>query len=482
MNVGDNPRQPKDDKRRPQQPYGLDDNGEEMTLINPQDQADPEQTLPAGGPAQARQGFAGSPPQGYPPYQGTPPQGYPSYQGSPPQGYPSYQGSPPQGYPPYQGSPPQGYPPYQGTPPQGYRGTPPQGYPPPGTPPSGYGSTRATMPQYGSGQTPVTGAGGGSGGQELALEGTVLADYLIENKLGQGGMGAVYKGRQLSLDRPVAIKVLPAHLSKDASFIERFQLEARAVAKLTHQNIIQVYGAGEAGGMHYFAMEFVAGKDLSQRLKDGYRPTPAESVELMLQAARGLAEAGRHNIVHRDIKPHNMMVTDEGQLKIMDFGLVKMTDDTHALTMTGAIMGTVSYFSPEQGRGERCDCRTDIYALGITFYELLAGSVPFTGNDASSIIYQHIHSAPRPLEEVNPDIPDEIQAVVLKCLAKRREDRYQSAAALLKDLEAIHVGVQPPEAMRDAAQLRQKAGRRGPRQQAESRSSILPKVLLAESR
>jgi predicted Ser/Thr protein kinase len=454
------PERSDDDQQQQQQPpptpppYARSASGEELTLISPPagtppaqpplNDADMTMAVPAGTKPAAP---AGGRPSGYPNFPGTPPQGYPPYQGTPPQGYPPYQGTPPQGYPPHQGTPPQGYPPAQ----------PPQGYPPqPNTPPSGYGVTQATMPanwspdtqatvpQGNFGQTPVTGAGGGTiSGSEPVLEGTVLADYLIEKKIGQGGMGAVYQGRQLSLDRPVAIKVLPAHLSKDASFIERFQLEARAVAKLTHQNIIQVYGAGEAGGMHYFAMEFVQGKDLSQRMKEGYRPTCDEAVNLMLQAARGLAEAGRQRIVHRDIKPHNMMVTDDALLKIMDFGLVKITDDTHALTMTGAVMGTVTYFSPEQGRGERCDCRTDLYALGITFYELLTGTVPFSGNDASSIIYQHIHSEPRPLLEINPDIPEDIQAVVMKCLEKKREDRYQTADELLQDLESIKAGREP---------------------------------------
>jgi predicted Ser/Thr protein kinase/tetratricopeptide (TPR) repeat protein len=281
-------------------------------------------------------------------------------------------------------------------------------------------------------------------------------DFELGDLLGRGGMGSVYRGRQLSLDRPVAIKVLPKHLSENESFRARFQLEAKAVAQINSPHVIQVYFAGVEDGHHYFAMEYVEGVDLSKKLKDGFKPSAKESLDLVIQATRGLVAAGEHGIVHRDIKPANMMVSKRGPLKLMDFGLVRLarSEDT-GLTMAGTIMGTVSYFSPEQGRGERCDSRTDIYALGVVYYELLTGNLPFTGGDATSVIYQHIHTQPRPPKEIDPTISEDVQAVVLKCLQKLPEQRYQTAAELLADLESVAGGRHPVTAFIDPKGLRQ---------------------------
>jgi hypothetical protein len=280
-------------------------------------------------------------------------------------------------------------------------------------------------------------------------------DFDLGDLLGRGGMGSVYRGRQISLDRPVAIKVLPKHLSENESFRARFLLEAKAVAQISSPHVIQVYYAGIDDGHHYFAMEYVEGVDLAKKLKDGFKPSAREALELIIQATRGLVAAGELGIVHRDIKPGNMMVTKKGLLKLMDFGLVRLarSEDT-GLTMAGTIMGTVSYFSPEQGRGERCDSRTDIYALGIVYYELLAGTLPFTGGDATSVIYQHIHTPPRPLKEIDPTISEDVQAVVLKCLQKDPAKRYQTAAELLTDLEALASGRHPATAFIDPGSLR----------------------------
>ncbi len=280
-------------------------------------------------------------------------------------------------------------------------------------------------------------------------------DFDLGDLLGRGGMGSVYRGRQISLDRLVAIKVLPKHLSENENFRARFLLEAKAVAQISSPHVIQVYYAGIEDGHHYFAMEYVEGVDLAKKLKDGFRPNAREALELIIQATRGLVAAGELGIVHRDIKPGNMMVAKKGLLKLMDFGLVRLarSEDT-GLTMAGTIMGTVSYFSPEQGRGERCDSRTDIYALGIVYYELLVGTLPFTGGDATSVIYQHIHTPPRPPKEIDPTISEDVQAVVLKCLQKDSDKRYQSAAELLTDLEALANGRHPVTAFIDAQALR----------------------------
>ena len=283
----------------------------------------------------------------------------------------------------------------------------------------------------------------------------IWGDFEIGTLLGRGGMGAVYRGRQISLDRPVAIKVLPANLSENPSFRQRFQLEAKAVAQISSPHVVGVYYAGVHEGHHYFAMEYVEGQDLSVKVRDGFEPTHREALELVAQAARGLEVAGELGIVHRDIKPANMMVTKKGLVKLMDFGLVRVAraEDT-GLTMAGTIMGTVSYFSPEQGRGERCDCRTDIYALGVVFYELLTRRLPFTGDDATSVIYQHIHQAPTPPKEIDPSIPESYQAVVLKCIQKDPDHRYQTASDLLKDLDALANGLDPITTLHDLKALR----------------------------
>jgi predicted Ser/Thr protein kinase len=273
--------------------------------------------------------------------------------------------------------------------------------------------------------------------------GEVWGDFQFSRLLGRGGMGSVYLGKQMSLDRQVAIKVLPGHLSENEQFRERFQLEAKAVAKMSSPHVVQVFAAGVHQGHHYFAMEFVDGEDLSRKLRTGYKPSYKQSLDLVLQAAKGLAAAGEHGIIHRDIKPGNMMIDRKGSLKIMDFGLVRLASAAHSLTMSGTVMGTVSYFSPEQGRGEPCDQRTDLYALGVVFYELLTGRLPFTGENATSVIYQHIHAPPKAPRELDPNIPDDFQAVVLKCMQKRADDRYASAVELISDLERLRGG-QPP--------------------------------------
>jgi predicted Ser/Thr protein kinase len=273
--------------------------------------------------------------------------------------------------------------------------------------------------------------------------GEVWGDFQFIRLLGRGGMGAVYLGKQISLDRQVAIKVLPSHLSENEQFRDRFQLEAKAVAKMSSPHVVQVFAAGIHKGHHYFAMEYVEGDDLSRKLRSGFKPSYRQALDLVLQGAKGLAAAGEHGIVHRDIKPGNMMIDRKGSLKIMDFGLVRLASAAHSLTMSGTVMGTVSYFSPEQGRGEPCDQRTDLYALGVVFYELLTGRLPFTGENATSVIYQHIHSPPKMPRELDPNIPADYQAVVLKCMQKRADDRYLSATDLITDLERL-IGGQPP--------------------------------------
>ena len=214
-------------------------------------------------------------------------------------------------------------------------------------------------------------------------------DFQLLEELGRGGMGAVYRARQLSLDRIVALKVMLR--STDVEFRQRFQREAKALAQLDSQHVVKVFFTGEHSGQPYFAMEYLIGQDLSKHLKSGWRPTEREASDLILQAARGLAAAAARGIIHRDIKPGNLHINSDGLLKLMDFGLVRMAEEQE-LTNTGTVMGTVQYFSPEQGQGERCDHRSDIYSLGVVYFQLLTGRLPFIAETTASLIYQHVHA------------------------------------------------------------------------------------------
>ncbi len=274
--------------------------------------------------------------------------------------------------------------------------------------------------------------------------GQLWGDWDIGGILGEGGMGTVYRAKQRSLNRRVALKVLAPNLAADLKLLQRFQLEARTASLLTSPNVVQVFAAGEWEENHFFVMEYVEGRDLYDVMKaraaDGKPFTPDESADIIIQAAKGLAEAGRIGVVHRDIKPPNLMVTTDNLVKIADFGIVKVMGES-ALTMAGQAVGTPSYVSPEQGRGESdVDQRSDLYSLGIVYYELLTGKKPFEGSTPNAIIYQHCFGEPTLPREVNPLIDEKYQAVCLKCLQKKPENRYQNAGELIRDLEDIRSG------------------------------------------
>ncbi|MEK7415266.1 MAG: protein kinase, partial [Planctomycetota bacterium] len=258
----------------------------------------------------------------------------------------------------------------------------------------------------------------------------------------RGGMGAVFRGRQTGLNRAVAVKVLPPDQAEETNSRERFLREARAIALVSSPHIVQVFHAGTQDGWSYYVMELIDGADLSHRMKDGWRPTVNEARGLILQAARGLATAARHGIVHRDIKPGNLLLAKDGTLKIADFGLVRHRSEGN-LTATGQVMGTTSYMSPEQGLGKLCDERSDLYSLGVVFYELLSGSLPFVGDNPAAVIYQHIHEEAPSLRARAPLVDADTESVVLQLMAKDPDARYASADALVSDLEAIESGRHP---------------------------------------
>jgi tetratricopeptide (TPR) repeat protein/predicted Ser/Thr protein kinase len=261
-----------------------------------------------------------------------------------------------------------------------------------------------------------------------------LGDFALEKKLGQGGMGEVYKARQVSLDRIVAVKILPKSLAAQENFIERFQREAKAAANLIHPNVIQIYSIGVEAGTPYFAMEYVEGEDLQQRMKRLGKLSYEECVEIVAGVANALACAFEKGIVHRDIKPSNIMIDKNAVVKVMDFGLAKATQDGGMnLTQSGLIMGTPNYISPEQGKGETIDSRSDIYSLGVVFYEMLTGLLPFRAETPAALIYKHAFEAPDPPTRLTADVPPFLEEICLRMLAKEPRERYPNPKALLAD-------------------------------------------------
>jgi DNA-binding beta-propeller fold protein YncE/tetratricopeptide (TPR) repeat protein/predicted Ser/Thr protein kinase len=262
-----------------------------------------------------------------------------------------------------------------------------------------------------------------------------LGEYIIEERIGAGGMGQVYRAKQPSLDRMIALKVLPRSVAADQEAVDRFRREARNAARLVHSNIVQIYTVGEDRGVPYFAMEYVKGEDLEQRLRRGDSFTTKEAIGIVASTSMALACAEEHGIVHRDIKPGNVMIDSHGVVKVMDFGLAKAVKffDTE-ITQAGFIVGTPTYMAPEQAEAMDIDHRTDIYSLGVVFYELLTGRPPFQSDDPATLIYMHVHRDPEPPTNLRHDVPEEVERVCLRCLAKNPDDRYQSATGLLAGL------------------------------------------------
>ena len=260
--------------------------------------------------------------------------------------------------------------------------------------------------------------------------------YEITEKLGQGGMGTVYKAFDPLLTRVVAVKVISGQLDGSPEHRERFFREARAAAQLSHRNIITIYDLGEQDGSPYLAMEYLEGHDLDQRLHDPEGMSLTRKLDLALSICEGLAHAHMCGLIHRDIKPANVFVTDDGVVKILDFGLARLI--TSELTRSNVVVGTVNYMAPEQLRGERADHRADIFSFGVLLYELLGGRKPFQGDSAASTMYKILHEMPQALDELDPDIGAPLTTIVDRAMAKAREDRYQRMTDLLRDLEAAY--------------------------------------------
>ncbi len=264
--------------------------------------------------------------------------------------------------------------------------------------------------------------------------------YQVGELLGYGGMAEVHRGRDLRLGRDVAIKMLRTDLARDATFQLRFQREAQNAASLNHPAIVSVYDTGEERApsgetLPFIVMEFVGGRTLKEVLAVEGRLQPRRALEITADICAALEFSHRHGIIHRDIKPGNVMLTPNGQVKVMDFGIARaLASGATTMTQTSAVIGTAQYLSPEQARGEAVDARSDVYAAGCVLYELLCGHPPFVGDNPVSVAYQHVREDPRPVGQLNPDVTPDIDAVVLKALAKNPLNRYQSAAEMRADL------------------------------------------------
>ncbi|MEW6360418.1 MAG: protein kinase [Planctomycetota bacterium] len=277
-----------------------------------------------------------------------------------------------------------------------------------------------------------------SGSPSDSLIGRKLAHYEIISELGSGGMGVVYKARNVSLDKIVAIKVLPEYISAhDRELLARFIREARSAAKLEHPNITPVYFAGRIGKRYFIEMQYVEGKSLAELVEKKGRFTPAAATRIVEQTARALKVAHENGIIHRDVKPSNIILDRNGAPKVTDFGLAKVAETETGVTASGQVLGTPDYMSPEQSRGEDVDKRSDIYSLGATYYMLLTGKTLFKGKTVMQVLLQHVDTPPPSPRETVPDLPECVCAIVAKMLAKKPEERHQNCDELIAELQAV---------------------------------------------
>jgi serine/threonine protein kinase len=269
------------------------------------------------------------------------------------------------------------------------------------------------------------------------LIGKEIGHCKIQRKLGQGGMGAVYLAHHPGLNRAVAIKILPGDLASDPEYRERFFREARLAARLEHPNVVQVHDVGEEEGVHYISMQYIEGKSLDLILKEKKKLSASEALSITKRVAVALSAAAKLGIVHRDIKPHNILLSKDGVVKVADFGLAKDEDSNRSLSEPGAVMGTPYYMSPEQAKGEKVDHRSDLYSLGATLYHMLTGRRLFDGGSPVSIVMKQASERPVPARQVEPSIPEPVAALLDRVLEKDPAKRFASADELVRALDAL---------------------------------------------
>ncbi len=265
---------------------------------------------------------------------------------------------------------------------------------------------------------------------------TLSNRYRIEELLGQGGMARVYRGTDLVLDRTIAVKILAELMVPDTEALRRFRREAQAAAALSHPGIVAVYDTGSDGDTHYIVMEYVTGRTLADVLHEGGALPPELAVDIASAVASALGAAHAKGIVHRDVKPGNIMITSVGEVKVMDFGIARALS-SNTFTQTASVLGTATYLAPEQARGAPVDARSDLYALGVVMYEMLIGRPPFSAGSPVAVAYQHVREEPTPPSRLNRRISSGLEAVVLKAMAKAPGARYQTAGDLEKDLQLV---------------------------------------------
>ena len=297
-----------------------------------------------------------------------------------------------------------------------------------------------------------------------------LGRYEVLGELGQGAMGIVYKARDPLIDRVVAIKTINLGLALDEKeeYEGRFYQEAKAAGRLNHPNIVTIYDVGKSGDVAYIAMEFLQGRELRDIMNDGGLLPVDQVLDIVAQVAQGLAYAHEHGIVHRDVKPSNIMVVRDGHAKITDFGIARMASSA-VRTQTGMVLGSPKYMSPEQVMGKEIDQRSDIFSLGVMLYEMLTGQAPFNGENVNAIMYQTLNAVPAPPNTLNPAVPEMVNFILAKALAKKVEDRYQNAMDFAVDLRACRdtlprsgkqINVSPPGGERKLPDAIDISGRR----------------------
>src|SRR5215213_4401615 len=276
--------------------------------------------------------------------------------------------------------------------------------------------------------------------------------YVLAESLGSGGMAEVYLAHDEVLDRDVALKVLRSQYVRDEEFAERFRREARSAASLSHPNIVQVYDRGETqDGTCYIAMEYVSGGTLKVHIEEKAPLEPRKAAAVAAQIADALGEAHERGVIHRDIKPQNVLVTSSGDLKVTDFGIARAASAV-TISVTNAVFGTAGYISPEQALGEPVSPASDLYSLGVILYDMLTGELPFTADNSIAVCMKHVNEPPLPPKILNPDIPEGMNALVLMLLAKHPTDRYGSALELMTDLECVRDGLPPTLALQETTQ------------------------------
>ena len=307
------------------------------------------------------------------------------------------------------------------------------------------------------------------------LAGQSLGGYQLEEEIGRGSMGMVYRGKQIALGREVAIKVLPRALAKDASYVARFIREAQIIAGLNHPNIVQIYDAGQQGGLLYFVMEYIQGPTIgSLLLIDGSMPQHL-AAEYVAQSAEALDSAYKErNVIHRDIKPENLMLDRWGKIKVMDFGLARAPGQLQ-ITLAKTLVGSIYYASPEQVWGQTLDNRSDIYALGVVLYEMVSGHRPFTGRTLPELTQAIVGSTLRPPSTYNPDISKELEQIILTAMARNRDERYEHAAFMAQDLRTLNLRPFLVTATRDP-NFPSTANQRGSRESIVKRPPKRPQV------